>query len=436
MRIQPYPGFLIKMNLKVYIICVAVAVLFAVPVLADSTATIHGEVYSWDTFEPLENAVVEVNSTPSQSMVAKYGVYYFELDPGDYLIKASYYENSTLVNSGEVTVTIKGEGSYVRDLLLLPVYSEELMESSDLSYISEISEGTDNASATVQTVNNDSDSVINNSSAVNESAPETGVIGSTSSTGYYLLAALVLSVLLAGGYSFQKHKGIEKSKPETTGKGQPGTGRPKKSRLPVEKAVHETALHEAEVHETAAVREAEKISVTGSDSTLSAKVPDEIIGPAIEKELQVKPVETPLPEESDFELKEKETESKTEPSITEIKTAEPEPEVEEDRKKAQEELSPEESKSSKGPEKKPEPALPEPEAPAVKKNLPLPADLQEIMDIIRGQGGRITQKDLRSKLRYSEGKVSLMLADLERRELIEKFKRGRGNVVIIRDEER
>jgi uncharacterized membrane protein len=29
-----------------------------------------------------------------------------------------------------------------------------------------------------------------------------------------------------------------------------------------------------------------------------------------------------------------------------------------------------------------------------------------------------------------------MLADLERRELIEKFKRGRGNVVILRDEER
>ena len=76
------------------------------------------------------------------------------------------------------------------------------------------------------------------------------------------------------------------------------------------------------------------------------------------------------------------------------------------------------------------------ETPVPKKKLPLPADLQEVMDIIRGQGGRITQKDLRSRLKYSEGKVSLMLADLERRELIEKFKRGRGNVVILRDEER
>ncbi|RPJ75986.1 MAG: MarR family transcriptional regulator, partial [Alphaproteobacteria bacterium] len=39
-------------------------------------------------------------------------------------------------------------------------------------------------------------------------------------------------------------------------------------------------------------------------------------------------------------------------------------------------------------------------------------------------------------LKYSEGKVSLMIADLERRELVEKFKRGRGNIIIMKDEER
>lgn len=406
------------MNLKVYIICVATAVLFAVPVLADNTATIHGEVYSWDTFEPLENAVVEVNSTPSQSMVAKYGVYYFELDPGDYLIKASYYENSTLVNSGEVTVTIKGEGSYVRDLLLLPVYSTILMEG-------------ENNSSTSVPVSNNSDSDISsdeeNSSNINVSVPE-GITGSTFSTGYYLLAALALSLLLVAGYSFQKRRNVEKKEPEKdkSGKSQLEADKLKKNRLQEGKAVHETA-----------VSEAEKISSLGNTPTFSAKLPDEGVTPSIEKEIQAKPSETRLPEETDFELKEKEkeTESKTEPSRTEIKPAEFEPEAEEDRKKSPEEPSPE--KSSEGSEQAPEPAKrPEPEAPAVKKNLPLPADLQEIMDIIRGQGGKITQKDLRSKLRYSEGKVSLMLADLERRELIEKFKRGRGNVVIIRDEER
>jgi uncharacterized membrane protein len=70
------------MNLNVYIICVAALALLAVPAIADNnTATINGGVYSWDTFEPLENALVEVNSTPSQSMVARYGLYSFELEP-------------------------------------------------------------------------------------------------------------------------------------------------------------------------------------------------------------------------------------------------------------------------------------------------------------------------------------------------------------------
>lgn len=70
-----------------------------------------------------------------------------------------------------------------------------------------------------------------------------------------------------------------------------------------------------------------------------------------------------------------------------------------------------------------------------RKKLPLPADLHEVMGIIRGQNGRITQRDLCSRLKCSEAKVSLMLFDLEKRELIEKFKKGRGNIVILRDEE-
>ena len=57
------------MNLRLFIVCIAAVLALVGPALADSTATIHGAVYGWDTFEPLENAVVEVNSTPSQSMV-------------------------------------------------------------------------------------------------------------------------------------------------------------------------------------------------------------------------------------------------------------------------------------------------------------------------------------------------------------------------------
>ncbi len=65
----------------------------------------------------------------------------------------------------------------------------------------------------------------------------------------------------------------------------------------------------------------------------------------------------------------------------------------------------------------------------------LPDDLKEIMNLIRANGNRITQRELRKKSPYSESKVSLMLSDLEERGLIEKFKRGRGNIIRIPDGE-
>jgi uncharacterized membrane protein len=78
---------------------------------------------------------------------------------------------------------------------------------------------------------------------------------------------------------------------------------------------------------------------------------------------------------------------------------------------------------------------PEIDSSGLNKILPLPLDLQDAINVIRAHGGRITQKDLRSKLKHSEVKVSLMLSDLEKRGLIEKFKSGRENIVILRDTE-
>jgi uncharacterized membrane protein len=374
------------MNLNVYIICVAALALLAVPAIADNnTATINGGVYSWDTFEPLENALVEVNSTPSQSMVARYGLYSFELEPGDYLITASYYENSTLIKAAEKAIEVKGNGSYNVDLLLVPVYSE-LMESSE--------------SGEKTSENPEENDTIADVSAT-ETSGTNGV--STSSTIYYFIAALMLSLLLAGGYAFQKHKITEKKAPENKRlkKHHPETNKLEKSRLQEEKAEYET----------------ERLSVPVSAPEISAKEPAKKVEQKTEMEIPVKHIETQFPEGSGFNV--------------EI----------EDKEAFAEEMPPDETDLEetllKEPVPEPEPGkIPGTETPAVKKNLPLPSDLQEIMDIIRGQGGRITQKDLRSKLKYSEGKVSLMLADLERRELIEKFKRGRGNVIIIRDEER
>ena len=90
-----------------------------------SAITIHGIVYEWSTFEPLDNALVEINSTPTQFRVAASGVYSFNLPPGDYLIKTSYYQNDTLVYYGEDTLTVTDyEGDYVFDILMFPLQEE------------------------------------------------------------------------------------------------------------------------------------------------------------------------------------------------------------------------------------------------------------------------------------------------------------------------
>ncbi|WP_290597124.1 helix-turn-helix transcriptional regulator [Archaeoglobus sp. UBA230] len=62
----------------------------------------------------------------------------------------------------------------------------------------------------------------------------------------------------------------------------------------------------------------------------------------------------------------------------------------------------------------------------------LPEDLAEVVEIIRREGGRVTQKELRKKLGYSEAKMSLIIADLERRGIVEKVKKGRGNIIFLK----
>ena len=63
---------------------------------------------------------------------------------------------------------------------------------------------------------------------------------------------------------------------------------------------------------------------------------------------------------------------------------------------------------------------------------PLPEDLAQVLEIIRKEGGRMKQSELRKRLGCSEAKLSLMLADLEHRGKIKKIKKGRGNIVILR----
>src|SRR3989338_7743695 len=63
-----------------------------------------------------------------------------------------------------------------------------------------------------------------------------------------------------------------------------------------------------------------------------------------------------------------------------------------------------------------------------------PTYLQKTIDIIKSHDGRINQKELRQEMLYlSEAKVSLIITELEHKNLVEKVKKGRGNVIILKN---
>lgn len=452
------------MNMRLFIICIAAVLALAVPTLANSTATVHGEVYLSDTFEPLENATVTVNSTPVQYMVAKYGLYSFELGPGDYTITARYYQNNTLTYSAEETVKIKDGGKYVVDLLLFPVYSEELMDNSGVNEYSKNSS---------ETVKNSSLNTANPQTAAatgQMNRPEKNNSGNMNFTGQsgaallkanYLIIALLLLVLLIAGYRFsRKDKKMEENQPQKkrhiTGKEYTIGGfseSVKVPEIPVEVRYEREAGSQEKI-EPELEQESQVQGWVKPSDTISAKEPvaEPVKEPVREslREPVEEPVEEPVKEpveglvkepvneqikasveESASEIPEEKMQAET-AEINEDSPANGRELIESEPHKEKQEIAFEEA-SDEATDKPIE--SPKIITPVSRKKFPLPTDLQEVMDIIRGQGGRITQKDLRSKLRYSEGKVSLMLADLERRELIEKFKRGRGNVVILKEEE-
>jgi len=59
-------------------------------------------------------------------------------------------------------------------------------------------------------------------------------------------------------------------------------------------------------------------------------------------------------------------------------------------------------------------------------------ELESVISLIKKEGGRINQKDLRAKLGLSEAKVSLMITELESKEKVERIKKGRGNVIVLK----
>jgi uncharacterized membrane protein len=294
-------------------------------------ATIHGTVYEWETFQPLNNVVVEINSTPEQSLVAANSEYSFNLTPGTYQITANYFDGNNLVYTAKEEVTISEEGEYIKDLLLFPP-----------------------------------DEGFPNQTQIDVTNPP---ISSQNTLLVAVFFALIVVLLLAGYFLFMRYRKHRKTATLFEAENR------KINMLQLEGPIKEAEYYE----ETENSLTEEAVEISEVNSNIHALNDDA----------------------SDRAAQRIETKEENQGVSA--------------------------SSSEEGLKK------PDSFTPPKNHKINLPEDLREILNVIRVSGNRITQRELRKKSPYSESKVSLMLSDLEERGLIEKFKRGRGNIVRIPD---
>lgn len=109
------------------------ALIFLLPLPQVQAAKVYGNVYG-PGLDLLKNAVVSVNSTPQQTLVAADGAYSFELAPGAYTIESVYKEGPFYTKE---EIKIESEGSYVLDLILfdIPEFNDIDFNDSDITLI-------------------------------------------------------------------------------------------------------------------------------------------------------------------------------------------------------------------------------------------------------------------------------------------------------------
>jgi len=342
-----------------------------------AAVTIHGTVYEWSNFKPLNNTVVEINTTPEQHFVAKNAEYSFNLTAGTYLITANYFEGERVVYTANETVVVSDKGEYVRDLLLFPISQEELLNQDQL----ELPEfGLEDSKA----------------------APR----GNSQTSFVIVILLSFIALLLIGYFLGMRHRKSQQivSHYQERGREFPAL----QSGNSMQEPIKEAEFSEEAASEFAPEPTPEPIE-TSARHTHTEPEAD-----AANSETKLKLSKIPDLEENEPELKnasnmnlENENKSASQAQAQNSDKVGLPP-----KNKEAENLK---SHVTKGPE------------------FSLPEDLRELLEVIRHCGNRITQRELRKKSPYSESKVSLMLSDLEERGLIEKFKRGRGNIIRIPD---
>lgn len=85
-----------------------------------SAATISGTAFEWFSLEPQENIILEINTTPKQTIVSETGEYSFNVNDGNYTFKAYYFEDNILKAYAEEEVLVAQDGNFNVDLIMFP----------------------------------------------------------------------------------------------------------------------------------------------------------------------------------------------------------------------------------------------------------------------------------------------------------------------------
>jgi|TARA_B100002003_G_C14137291_1_gene546996 uncharacterized membrane protein len=57
---------------------------------------------------------------------------------------------------------------------------------------------------------------------------------------------------------------------------------------------------------------------------------------------------------------------------------------------------------------------------------------EEVLEFIKKENGRVTQKNIRKEFPQSEAKISLVISELEEKDVVKRIKKGRGNIIILK----
>ena len=67
------------------------------------------------------------------------------------------------------------------------------------------------------------------------------------------------------------------------------------------------------------------------------------------------------------------------------------------------------------------------------KEVDAPESLDRVIRIIKENNGRVTQREIRKQIPLSEAKISLMITELEDKGIVKRIKKGRGNIIILKN---